>query len=297
MQVPRVSILIPTMNGEKDLARLLPALKAQRVVGGFEIVALDSESDDSTRERLQEFDVRYESIPRSEFQHGSARNRLGSMARGEFLVFLSQDALPVGTQFVETLTAPLQTMGITGTWARNLPHPTDDALTARSLLSSGESDPTSRRVKLGPGECLADLSPLDRMLRTRFNNVASAMSRESLERFPFPEVAFGEDSAWAARVLGAGLELMYVAEAEVLHAHRYGPRSAFKRYEQDARFMREVHGWVARPHFLSVLKGVAFELREDWRFLRQRDGAWSQALRAPFLRVGQVLGQWRGSRR
>ena len=297
MQAPRVSILIPTMNGEKDLVRLLPALRAQRLEGGFEIVALDSESDDRTRDLLTEFDVRYESIARSDFSHGSARNRLGSMARGQVLVFLSQDALPVGTSFIETLTAPLNLEKVTGTWARNLPNPTDDALTARSLLSSGESSDQSRRVALEPGVCLADLSPLDRMLRTRFNNVASAMSRESLQRFPFPDVAFGEDSAWAASVLSAGLELMYVAEAEVLHAHRYGPSSAFRRNVQDARFMREVHGWVARPHLFSVLKGVAYELREDLRFLRKRGGPWSAALRAPFLRLGQVLGQWQGSRK
>lgn len=296
MQAPRVSILIPTMNGEGDLVRLLPALRAQRVVGGFEIVALDSESDDGTLDLLREFRVRHETIARADFAHGSARNRLGTMARGEILVFLSQDALPVGNDFIEVLTAPLERVGITGTWARNLPHPTDDALTARSLLSSGESSDETRLVELASGECLADLSPLDRMLRTRFNNVASSMSRASLDRFPFPEVAFGEDSAWAASVLGAGLKLMYVAEAEVLHAHRYGPKSAFKRYEQDARFMREVHGWVARPHLFSALKGLAYELREDFRFLRQRGGPWSQGLRAPLLRLGQVLGQWRGSR-
>ncbi|MFT5200115.1 MAG: rhamnosyltransferase [Planctomycetota bacterium] len=297
MLAPRISILIPTMNGEEDLRRLLPALRAQQVMGGFEIVALDSESDDGTRELLAEFEVRFESIARSDFSHGSARNRLGSMARGEVLVFLSQDALPVGTHFVETLTAPLAGDPVVGTWARNLPHPTDDALTARSLLSSGESDETSRGVYLEPGTCLADLSPLDRMLRTRFNNVASSMTRETLERFPFPDVVFGEDSAWAASVLSAGLQLRYVAEAEVLHAHRYGPKSAFKRNEQDARFMREVHGWIVRPHFFSVLKGVIYELREDARFLWKRGGPWSAALRAPMLRLGQVLGQWQGSRK
>ncbi len=297
MQSPRVSILIPTMNGEAHLRRLLPALRAQVLDGGFEIVALDSESDDGTRDLLAEFQVRHETIARADFSHGSARNRLGSMALGEVLVFLSQDALPVGNRFVGTLIAPLSEPKVAGTWARNLPNPTDDALTARSLLSSGESDGQSRRVVLEPGTCLADLSPLDRMLRTRFNNVASAMGRKMLARYPFPDVPFGEDSAWAASVLGAGLELQYVAQAEVLHAHRYGPRSAYKRHELDARFMREVHGWVARPNLFSVFKGVCHELREDARFLWGRRGPIGAILRAPTLRIGQVLGQWAGSRR
>ncbi|MCA9002605.1 MAG: glycosyltransferase family 2 protein, partial [Planctomycetes bacterium] len=261
MQSPRISILIPTYQGEADLERLLPALQAQEVKGGFEIVALDSSSTDRTRELLAAAGVRFQTIAKAKFGHGSARNRLGRMARGEVLVFLSQDALPVGNRFVETLVAPLMEEGVVGTWARNLPHPDDDALTARSLLSSGESDPQSRRVALEPGTCLADLSPLDRMRKTRFNNVASAMGRGTLERFPFPEVAFGEDSAWAASVLGAGWQLEYVAEAQVLHAHRYSPRSAFRRNEQDARFMREVHDFVVRPGWFSVLKGWAYEVR------------------------------------
>jgi len=296
MPAPRVSILIPTYNGRADLERLLPVLAAQEVAGGLEIVALDSESRDGTLEVLKKAGVRTASIAQKDFGHGLARNRLGSMARGEWLVFLSQDALPVGRDFVETLIAPLADPDVAGVWARNLPPPSDDALTVRSLLASIESSPISRQVKLPEGQCLADLAPAERVSLTRFNNVASAMGRATLQAQPFPEVPFGEDSAWAARVLGAGRSLAYVAEAVVLHTHRYGPRSAFDRYRQDAAFLRDVHGLIVRPSLWSVLRGVAFELREDLRYLRSEGGSLGDWVRAPGLRLGQVLGQWRGSR-
>ena len=296
MPSPRVSVCVPTYNGLGDLQRLLPALYAQEVTGGLEIRVLDSESTDGSYEYLSEQPVELDRIPQRDFGHGSARNRLAQGAQGEYLVFLSQDALPVGTDFLELLVEPLGDGQVAGAWARNLPHPDDDALTKRSLLDSVESSGEGRRVRLPEGKCLADLAANERVELTRFNNVASAMSRGIQGRFPFPEVSFGEDSAWAARVLGEGLELQYVAQAAVWHAHRYGPASAFDRYQQDARFLREVHGLVVRPGLLSVLKGWVYEVREDWKYLAGGEGKVWDWVRSPGLRLGQVLGQWRGSR-
>ncbi len=296
MATPRISVLVPTFNGLEDLRRLIPALFAQEVKGGLEVRVLDSESSDGSAEFLREQAVHFDSLPQHEFSHGSARNRLAGGALGKHLVFLSQDALPLGTDFLTVLTAPLEQEQIGGTWARNLPHPDDDALTRRSLEQSAESQAEGRQVFLTPGSCLADLTPIERVGKTRFNNVASAMSLETHKRFPFPDVPFGEDSAWAARVLSAGLGLEYVAAAQVLHSHRYGPVSGFERYQQDARFLREVHGLVVRPGPWSVLRGWGFEVREDWKYLVGGQGRWSDWLRSPALRLGQVLGQWRGGR-
>ncbi|MEZ6004572.1 MAG: glycosyltransferase [Planctomycetota bacterium] len=296
MDAPQVSVLIPTWNGMEWLPRLIPSLRAQVVPRGLEIVALDSESRDGTAAYLREQGVRVQGLPQAEFGHGSARNRLAGMAQGERLVFLSQDALPVGTDFVRTLIAPLEDRRVAGTWARNLPNPGDDALSRRSLLESQESSAEGRRICLPAGRTLADFAPAERARLARFNNVASAMSAETARAHPFPEVAFGEDSAWAARVLNAGYCVEYVAQAAVHHNHRYGPASALARYRQDARFLREVHGVVVRPGLWSVLRGVAFELRQDARFLLRERGRFGDWLRAPALRAAQVWGQYQGSR-
>ena len=53
------------------------------------------------------------------------------------------------------------------------------------------------------------------------------------------------------------------------HAHRYGPRGAFRRYRVDAVFLREFHGFAVRPSLFSTMKGIAYELREDWRHVRR----------------------------
>ena len=69
----------------------------------------------------------------------------------------------------------------------------------------------------------------------------------------------------------------------------------FERYRVDAAFRRRECGERVRPGLLSVLRGVAHELREDLRFVRAR-GGWAHLARAPRLRGMQVLGQYFGSK-
>jgi len=293
MSTPRVSILIPTLQGAQDLARLLPALARQVVPGGFELVAIDSSSDDDTVARLLAAGARVEVIPRTEFRHGATRNRLAEMARGELLLYLSQDAVPEGDTFIATLAREFDTAkGLAAVTARVLPHPTDDALTARTVLDAPEAglSPSALEVpRRGEGPAAGRPGP-------RFNNVASMVRAACLRAEPFPDVGFGEDLAWAERALARGWSLGFVPGAVARHAHRYSARGAFERYRTDARFQREHLDRVIRPSLWSVARGVVFELRADWRFVRRVGAPWRELARAPGLRLGQVLGQYVGSR-
>ena len=170
----------------------------------------------------------------------------------------------------------------------------DDALTARTVLEAPEASAEADE-RGGDGAPFDGLDGPARARCMRFNDVASCMSRATLLEHPLPEVPFGEDAAWAATVLGAGLRIRHEPEAIVRHAHRYGPASAWKRYAQDAAFHRAFHGFRVRPHIGSVLKGWAHELRRDLRHVA-RHGGWGSLLRAPLLRLAQTLGQYAGGR-
>ncbi len=184
---------------------------------------------------------------------------------------------------------------LAGTYARILPKPGDDALTARSVLAGPQASEKPERFELAPGERLEDL-PLEQALRMlAFSNVASAIRARAWRKLPFPDVVFGEDFAWAARALAAGWSLAFTPECIVRHAHRYGPRSAFERYRVDAAFHRRAHGHRLRPGLLGLVRGFARECLLDLAHVRAH-GGWSALARSPFLRGGQVLGQLYGSR-
>ncbi len=296
MSAPRVSILIPTLEAERDLKRLLPALAAQQVEGGIEIRAVDSDSGDGTRELLEAAGAHVSRIERHEFRHGATRNRLGREARGEFLLFLSQDALPAADDFVRAMIAPLAQPEVAASSARILPHPGDDPLTARTVLAAPQADEHPALRRLEPRASLRDTSPTERALHLRFDNVASCIRASVFRTIPFPDVPFGEDAAWALEALAGGWSLAHAADAVVHHAHRYTPAQAFARYRVDAALHRRLYDRRLRPSLVSVLRGILHEVREDARYLRRHGGGLRHLLRSPALRGAQVLGQYFGSR-
>lgn len=292
MMTPRVSICLPTWNGERDLERLLPRLAEQEVPGGFEILAVDSSSTDGTRACLDRFGVRHATIAHTAFRHGATRNQIASSAQGDILVFLSQDALPRDRTTIASLARAFEDARTAGAYARILPHADDDALTARTVLEAPESDSQARVFANGTAsaDTRGDAGEM------RFNNVASALRASAWRELPFPDVEFGEDRAWAARALAAGHTIRFVPEAVVLHAHHYTPRGAFERYKTDAAFHALVNGQRVRPSLWSVARGIAHEVRADWRFVRREHRPLSALLRSPALRAAQVWGQYVGSR-
>ena len=286
MPAPRISICLPTWNGERDLARLLSALARQKDVGDLEIVAVDSSSSDGTRALLERAGARVETIPQREFGHGHTRNQLARMARGEYAVFLTQDAEPRDADTIATLVAalndPPDSGQTAGAFARILPRPDDDPLTARTVLDHPDA---SENAWVGEqGTALV-----------RFNDVASAIRRQVLLDVPFPDIAFGEDVAWARAALERGHRVRFEPRAVVLHAHSYTPAQAFERNRIDAEFQRVHCGRIVRENAFSVLKGIAHELRRDALYIA-RHGGWSHLPRAIALRSAQIRGQRAGSR-
>ena len=87
-----ISVVIPVKDGGADLARCLDAIATQVVDDEVEIVVVDSGSRDDSVAVAQSHGARVHEIPPSEFGHGRTRNLGAALARGDVLVFTSQDA-------------------------------------------------------------------------------------------------------------------------------------------------------------------------------------------------------------
>lgn len=298
MTNPRASIILPTWNGEEDLKLLLPKLRAQELSGGLEICAIDSSSKDGTVDLLREFDVNFGVIKASEFSHAITRNEIVKMARGEHLVFVSQDVLPADDQFVAQLLEPFSDERVGGCYGRVLPFPDDDPLTARTVIDLPEASSEAHVRDLDGVDAVWGLSARERAEYLRFNNVASAIRASCFADIPFPQTEFGEDFAWAARALTWGWKIAYQPSAVVYHAHQYSLSKAYDRYRVDAAFHRQIHGFRIRPNVLSVLRGILFEVQRDvqylWKSKAERKAF--HMLRSPGLRTAMILGQYVGSK-
>ena len=90
---PEISVIIPTLNEEKYLPRLLDSLRNQALEWGkdFEVIVVDGHSTDRTAEIAEEYGCRLlvSSVRSPAYQ----RNMGAEQAIGDFLVFLDADTI------------------------------------------------------------------------------------------------------------------------------------------------------------------------------------------------------------
>ena len=253
-----ISVVIPTWNGGPRFRELLVALESQDLE--HELVVIDSGSRDGTAEAARAAGARVEVIPQREFNHGATRNRAIALAHGEIVALLTQDALPMGRDYLSCLSKAFTRGNVDGAYARQYPRPDCDPLLAerRRRWSASRAEPCL--PVLVPGDAAASrklydvLPPLERYFSCIFDNVASAVRRSSWEKLPFPPRTFGEDVAWGKSVLLSGGAIAYEPTACVEHSHRISLVREFKRLYCDHRNLYElfelfqVRNWRAVWH-------------------------------------------------
>jgi len=277
----RVSVLLPTKNGERYLTEVLQHIEAQQ--GDFqlcEIIAIDSGSRDRTIEILRRHQVQLWQIQPQDFGHGKTRNFAAAQACGEFLVFLSQDATPADEHWLENLLAPLREDPlVAGAFSRHRPRPNCHPMEWHRIVAYELHSQSEGQVYAAVGNLDYEQNPA----RYRFfSNTSSVIRRAVWAQIPFPEVEFAEDQAWAERVLKAGYKTAYAAKSVVMHSHGYGPWINFCRHFEHARAMREL---FAQPRSLGLRQCLSWALqgaRADLTFWYHQNG-WRKA---------EVLRQW-----
>lgn len=104
----KVSVVIPTLNAGSEFAWMLRKLRAQCGVREIEIVVVDSGSTDGTVQAASNAEAIVVEILPSEFSHSYARNLGADHASGDYLLFMVQDAYPIGDYWMQGMLAYLQ---------------------------------------------------------------------------------------------------------------------------------------------------------------------------------------------
>jgi rhamnosyltransferase len=218
-----ISVVIPVKDGADDLVRCLDGISRQRVDEEVEVVVVDSGSRDGSVERAQSLGARVHSIPARDFHHGRTRNLGAELARGETLVFTSQDAYAATDSWLASLTSALRRDdAIAGVYGRQLPH--EDARPPERYFLDFLYGPEPRVQRLEREDELS-------FEVTLFSNVNSAMPRRIWEAYPFDhDIVMSEDQEWSRRVLLAGQTIVYEPGAAVHHSHAYSVFDAMRRF-------------------------------------------------------------------
>ena len=229
---PSISVVIPTLNAEGEIGALLSLIKNQSLKPR-EILVVDSSSEDGTATEVSKHsEVEFLVIERSKFNHGGTRDMALRRTTGDFICFLTQDAVPASAQYFEKLVAPMLTRPeIALVSGRQLPKA--DARRFEQLVREfNYPEAASVRGKEDVGRY---------GIKTFFvSDACSCYRREAYQSCGgFDEVNTNEDMLMAARFVAAGLKVAYEPSAEVYHSHNLSPLQQYARNRAVGRFLEE----------------------------------------------------------
>jgi len=267
--LPSISVIVPTLNGEKTLEDFFSSLHQQNLQPA-EILVADSSSEDRTVAICKENGAKVWSISRNEFDHGGTRTFLANQASGEIVVFFTQDAIPASVNALSRLVAPLlEYDSCAGSYGRQLP-----------LLDASWHAAFLREFNYPNESYLKTFGDRERFgLKTIFtsNSFAAYKKEQLLEVGCFKNgLIFGEDTCTVGRILEAGYTIAYVSDGAVYHSHNYTLGEEFRR-SFDIGVLHSSEKWLlntfgkAEGIGLKYVKSALARLKKEHRYLLSFD--------------------------
>jgi glycosyltransferase involved in cell wall biosynthesis len=299
--VTDVSVAVPTRNAGASFEAVLLSVRAQDVEA--DLVVLDSESTDGTREVAERHGARVETIAKEAFSHGGARNRLMEMSHGEYVAFLTQDAVPAASDWLRRLIEGFS-LGpnvalVTGPYQ---PRPDASVMVRRELHEYWATMSTDGRPRRYLEADVARTpegrpSPCPATFATSAN---ACLRRDAWEQVGFREIAYAEDQQLALDLLAAGYAKVFQPAAPVTHSHEYRPLAKFRRSFDEFRGLHEVYGHVEGFGLGPTLGRARVEAQRD-RAWRRSEGVAGRQLDVTTLssfasHLARALGAGLGTR-
>ena len=241
----KTALCIPTLNAGADAAILAAAIASQTLQPDTFLV-IDSGSDDGTVETFRRAGARIHSINGREFNHGGTRQvGVDMVSDADLIIFLTQDAVPADQHAFERLNEGFNDPGVGVAFGRQLPR-----------LGAGHTEAHARLFNYPDASRVTTFGDRAAMgIKTVFlsNSFAAYRRTDLLAVGGFPShLIMGEDTYVAAKMLLAGSNVAYCAEATVFHSHDYSLMEEFRRY-----FASDGPAWPFERQALIKLRTIA----------------------------------------
>ena len=227
-----VTVAVLTYNGETYLEQILNAVEKQSVDGEVDILVIDSGSTDGTLGIVARHPaVRLHQIPNSEFGHGKTRNLAARLARGEFIAYLTHDAIPASDGWLRELLAPLrdEAADIKAVMGKQIPRPGCFPLLKYEIegVFAGFGPDFGTTVFFDDGTA-EEQGLIDAL--SFYSDVNSATRTAFLRNeIPYRDVRYSEDMMFGQDIIEAGYKKAYAPRGAVIHSNdltldEYGKR-------------------------------------------------------------------------
>ena len=223
MEKKTVDVIIPAYRPGEGWKQMLRGLEGQTWPVHRLIVMNTGKENWKVAYEKTTIPMEVHHLTREEFDHGKTRDQAARMSRADYLLFMTQDALPEDCHLIEKLVEAMeQDEKIGAAYARQLPR---EDCRLMEQYTRQFNYPEESRVKTK-----ADLAALG--IKTYFcSNVCCAYDRKIFEKQGgfIRHTIFNEDMIYAGWMVKKGYGVAYVSEARVYHSHNYTCMQQFHR--------------------------------------------------------------------
>lgn len=261
----KVGVIVLTYNGGDTWEQAASSLFNQKSIG-YEVLAVDSFSSDGSVQIAKNYKFNIRSISPSCFNHGGTRNLAATiLSNFDILVFFTQDAILSKSSSLELLLKCFDDPKVAAAYGRQLPHDDANPLAIHARLFNYPEK-----------SCVKSASNIPQLgIKTAFmsNSFAAYRTKVFFELGGFPEnTILAEDMYLTAKMIKAGYQVAYCAEAAVKHSHNYTPWQEFQRYFDTGVFHAN-EPWIREEFGGAGGEGMRF-IRSELAFLWKTAPLW-----------------------
>ena len=281
-----ISIVILSKNEERYIGSVLDMIFKQDIDKEYEVIIIDSGSQDSTLEIAGKYSVKIVEIPVEEFGHGRTRNQGAQIAGGEIIVFLNADAIPKDEDWLKSLITNLKNgEKIAGAYSRIYPRADCNPLRSWEILNDTAYSHNEREVKyIENPDDYRYMKPRHKRRLLAFQTISCAIRKDILLKYPFKDIEFGEDLEWSKRVMERGFKIVFEPDSCVLHSHNlyFSFTKTIKKYFDDARLNNELLNIWSWRNFPVSAGYILFKIFRDIGYILSLN-------KGPFYKIGWLF--------
>lgn len=264
-----VTIVIPTKNAGNLLDTVLKSIFTQKTKYSYEVICVDSGSTDNTLNIIGKYDVKLFEIKPYEFGHGKTRNFGASKGSGEYIIFITQDALPANEKWLENFIDAMKIDSeIVGGFGIHYPYEDCNVFDKRDLKLHFQGFGSDNTIYQLEDKERYEREEGYRHLLAFFSDNNSCLKREIWEKYPYRDVDFAEDQIWARQMIELGFKKVYCPFAPVYHSHNYNIGTYFERYYDEYKGLYQLHQYIMIDRWYKIFKAMMHHIKVDSEYVK-----------------------------
>lgn len=281
-----LDLIIPTYLPDQKLDLLLERIRKQSVQPD-RILLLNTivpGHEDCVDSYVDKYKVEIHPIDKSSFDHGGTRDYGASLSDAEFIMFMTQDAVPVDSHLITSMMQTFEDENVSLCYARQIAGKHGDVL-----------EQYTREFNYPDKDIVKSKEDLETMgIKAFFCSDVCAIYRKSvydaLGGF-VKKTIFAEDAIMGYHMIMAGNKISYAKHAKVVHSHNYNYIQQFQRNFDVGvahRQYDEIFGSVQSvPEGVKLVIETAKQMVRDKKYLKLVD----LILASGFKFLGYKLGK------